>query len=68
MNSTFVTIDKDVLGGTPVFKNSRIPVKTLFDYLESGDSLEIFLEDFPSLKRDFIISFLDHAKELTLTI
>lgn len=41
--------DPDILGGTPVFVGTRVPAKTLFDYLEAGDSLEVFLDEFPSV-------------------
>ena len=44
--------DPEILGGTPVFVGTRVPVKTLFDYLEAGDSLGEFLEDFPSVTRE----------------
>lgn len=44
-----ITVDPDILGGTPVFKGTRVPVKTLFDYLENNYSLEQFLECFPSV-------------------
>ena len=44
--------DPEILGGTPVFVGTRVPVKTLFDYLEAGDSLEVFLDEFPSVSRE----------------
>ncbi len=50
--SDLITIDPDILGGTPVFKGTRVPVKTLFDYLENNYSLEEFLECFPSVTRE----------------
>jgi uncharacterized protein (DUF433 family) len=48
----FVTINPEILGGTPVFKNTRVPVRTLFEYLVANYSLEEFLEAFPSVSRD----------------
>ena len=42
---------RDILGGTPVFEGTRVPVKTLFDHLEAGDALEVFLNDFPTVSR-----------------
>ncbi len=52
MNSNdLITIDRDILGGTPVFKGTRVPVKTLFEYLENNYSLEEFLKCFPSVSR-----------------
>ena len=57
-----ISRDKDVLGGTPVFKGTRIPVTTLWDYLKAGDSLEDFLDDFPSVKREQAITLIERAK------
>ena len=56
-----VNIDKEVLGGTPVFTGTRVPIQTLFDYLEGGDSLEDFLEDFPSVTKEQSIQVLEMA-------
>ena len=57
--------DPDVLGGTPVFVGTRVPVKTLYDYLEAGDSLDEFLNDFPSVTRDQAVAALEFAREIT---
>jgi uncharacterized protein (DUF433 family) len=54
------------MGGTPVFVGTRVPVQTLVDYLEAGDPLDEFLEDFPSVTRDQAIAVLELAKELLL--
>jgi uncharacterized protein (DUF433 family) len=56
--------DPDILGGTPVFVGTRVPVKTLLDYLEAGDSLDEFLDHFPSVSREQAISVLELAKEM----
>ena len=53
----------DVLGGTPVFAGTRVPIQTLFDYLEGGESVDDFLDGFPSVSREQIISFLEMAKD-----
>lgn len=53
-----------ILGGTPVFVGTRVPVKILFDYLEAGDSLDVFLEEFPSVKREQAVAALELAREL----
>jgi len=58
-----ISRNKDILGGTPVFKGTRVPIKTLWDYLKSGDSLEVFLEDFPSVKRDQAIALIERAQK-----
>lgn len=55
--------DPDILGGTPVFKGTRVSVGTLMDYLESGDSIDLFLYDFPSVRREQVIAFLKYAKQ-----
>jgi len=57
--------DPEILGGTPVFIGTRVPVKTLYDYLESGDSLGEFLEDFPSVTREQAVAALELAREMT---
>jgi uncharacterized protein (DUF433 family) len=49
---SLITCDREILGGTPVFKDTRVPVRTLFDYLSDGLSLEYFLETFPSVNRE----------------
>jgi uncharacterized protein (DUF433 family) len=55
--------DSEILGGIPVFLGTRVPAKTLFDYLEAGDSLEVFLENFPSVKRSQAVAALELAGE-----
>jgi uncharacterized protein (DUF433 family) len=55
--------DPDILGGTPVFRGTRVPIRSLFDYLEGGDTLDEFLRQFPSVQRDQAIGLLDLARE-----
>ena len=57
--------DPDILGGTPVFVGTRVPVKTLYDYLEAGDSLDEFLNDFPGVTRDQAVAALELRREMT---
>jgi len=57
----------EILGGTPVFKGTRVPVQTLIDYLEAGDSLGDFLEQYPTVKREQAIAALELAKKVLLT-
>ena len=52
----------DILGGTPVFRGTRVPIQTLFDYLEGGDTLEEFLEGFPTVSRALAIEALEESK------
>ena len=56
----------DILGGTPVFAGTRVPVQALFDYLEGGDSLDEFLEDFPAVSREHAVKVLEKMKEVFL--
>jgi uncharacterized protein (DUF433 family) len=58
--------DPEILGGTPVFVGTRVPVRSLFDYLEGGDTLDEFLRQFPSVKREQAIAALDLARESLL--
>jgi uncharacterized protein (DUF433 family) len=53
--------DPGILGGTPVFTGTRVPVQSLFDYLEAGDSLDVFLEEFPSVSREQAVAILEAA-------
>jgi uncharacterized protein (DUF433 family) len=62
MKSRLVTVDPEIHSGTPVFTGTRVPIKTLFDHLEAGDSLEIFLEDFPSVSRELAVAVLEEAR------
>lgn len=58
--------DPDVLGGTPVFYGTRVPFQALLDYLEGGQTLNEFLDDFPSVTREAAIYALEHAKALVV--
>lgn len=58
-----VSCDRDVMGGTPVFSGTRVPVQTLLDYLEAGESIDDFLAGFPSVSREQVIAFLEEAKD-----
>ena len=62
--SRIVHSDPDILGGTPVFIGTRVPMKILLDYLEAGDSLNEFLDHFPSVSRQQAIAILELAKEM----
>ncbi len=57
-----VSIDPEILGGTPVFTGTRVPIQTLFDYLEGSDTLEAFLDDFPSVAKEQAVELLEMAK------
>lgn len=62
MKSQRVISDPEILGGTPVFGGTRVPVRIIFEHLEAGDSLEVFLADFPSVSRELAIQVLEDAK------
>ncbi|AVH73462.1 DUF433 domain-containing protein [Nostoc sp. 'Lobaria pulmonaria (5183) cyanobiont'] len=62
--SRVVHSDPDILGETPIFIGTRVPIKTLIDYLEAGDSLDEFLDHFPSVSREQAIATLELAKEM----
>jgi uncharacterized protein (DUF433 family) len=57
-----ITHDPGILGGEPVFAGTRVPIKSLFDHLEAGDSIEEFLEGFPSVQREQVIALLEEAR------
>ena len=56
----------EILGGTPVFAGTRVPVQTLFDYLDGGDNLDDFLDDFPSVSREHAVKVIERMKETLL--
>ena len=63
-----ITRDQDVLGGVPVFAHTRVPVQTLLDYFEAGQTLPEFLDDFPTVSRDQAVAVLEHFKRMLLLI
>ncbi len=58
----YIEVDPEKLGGTPVFRGTRVPIQNLFDYLEGGDDLDVFLDDFPTVSRDQVIGVLELFK------
>lgn len=66
MRSVVVKIDPDILGGTPCFSGTRVPVKILFDYLEGGDSLDAFLDEFPSVRHEQAVALLEESRQALL--
>ena len=62
-----ITIDNEILSGQTVFKGTRVPVESLFDHLEAGISLDVFLDDFPTVSKDQAIALLDWANKLLNT-
>ena len=62
MTQQLISCSPDIMGGTPVFYGTRLPVQTLLDYLEAGATIDEFLEGFPTVKRDQVVAFLEEAK------
>jgi uncharacterized protein (DUF433 family) len=58
-----VSVDPDVMGGTPCFAGTRVPVQTLLDYLQAGDSIDDFLEGFPIVRREQVIAFMKETRD-----
>jgi uncharacterized protein (DUF433 family) len=61
--SVIISSDPEIMGGAPVFSGTRVPVQTLLDYLEAGESIDDFLAGFPSVSRAQVVSFLEDAKD-----
>ncbi len=67
MNYGAINIDPETMGGTPVFTGTRVPVQALFDYIETGETLDEFLGNFPSVKKDLAIKVLQMAEKSITT-
>ncbi len=67
MNYGAINIDLETMGGTPVFTGTRVPVQTLFDYIEGGDNLNEFLNDYPTVSKEAAIQVLEMAKKTMTT-
>jgi uncharacterized protein (DUF433 family) len=64
MSKQIITSSADIMGGTPVFAGTRVPVQTLLDYLKAGESIDDFLDGFPTVTREQVIAVLEEAKEI----
>jgi uncharacterized protein (DUF433 family) len=68
MNVTdLIEVDREKMSGTPVFTGTRVPINHLFDYLKAGDSLDVFLSDFPTVKREQALGVIELMRERLLT-
>ena len=67
MQSKVISIKPDTVSGTPCFVGTRVPIKSLFDYLEAGDDLDEFLDQFPSVTREAAIKLLEDSRHALLT-
>jgi uncharacterized protein (DUF433 family) len=65
MASKIVHSDPEILGGTPVFVGTRVPLKSLYDHLEAGDTIDEFLDSFPSVSREQAVAALELGREIT---
>jgi uncharacterized protein (DUF433 family) len=65
-SNNVITRDPEVLGGAPVFRGTRVPFQALLDYLEGGQTLDDFLDDFPTVSRETAVHALEHAKSLVV--
>ena len=63
MKEPIITASSDIMGGTPVFAKTRVPVQTLIDYLKAGESIDDFLEGFPTVTKEQVVAFLEEAEE-----
>ena len=68
MKKKVVSVDPEVMGGTPCFTGTRVPVQTFLDYVEGGDSIDEFLADFPKVKRSHLVAFLQNATEYFVAV
>jgi len=68
LKEQIISASPEVMGGTPVFAGTRVPVQTLLDYVEAGDSINDFLDGFPTVRREQIIGFLEEAKERMIAL
>jgi uncharacterized protein (DUF433 family) len=66
LSNNVIVRDPEVLGGTPVFRGTRVPFQALLDYLEGGQTLDEFLDDFPTVSREAAVHALEHAKSLVV--
>ena len=66
MTQPLIIVDPDIQSGTPVFAGTRVPIQNLFDYLEEGDSLDVFIEQFPSVSREAAVAVLEQARSALL--
>lgn len=67
LSNGVIVRDPEILGGTPVFRGTRVPFQALLDYLEGGQTLDNFLDDFPTVTRDAAVHALEHAKALLVS-
>jgi uncharacterized protein (DUF433 family) len=66
MSNSAVSIDSEVMGGTPCFRGTRVPIQFLLDFLEAGDTIEAFLDDYPSVSREQVVAYLNEGRDVLI--
>lgn len=66
MKSSVVSIDPEIMSGTPCFSGTRVPIRTLLDYVEAGDSIDEFLDGFPTVTKEQVLNYLEESNRLIL--
>lgn len=66
MDKQIITVSPEIMGGTPVFSGTRVPVQTFFEYINAGETIDSFLEGFPTVKREQVLALLDEAEQRIL--
>ncbi|HEY1631267.1 MAG TPA: DUF433 domain-containing protein [Rhizomicrobium sp.] len=64
MITSAVSIDPEIMGGTPCFRDTRVPIQFLLDFLEAGDTIEAFLEDYPTVSREQVVAYLNEGRDV----
>jgi uncharacterized protein (DUF433 family) len=64
MSKSAVSIDPEIMGGTPCFRGTRVPVQFLLDFLQAGDTIEAFLEDYPTVSHELVVAYLNEARDV----
>ena len=66
MSNSAVSIDPEIMGGTPCFRGTRVPIQFLLDFLEAGDTIEAFLEDYPTVSREQVVAYLNEGRDVLI--
>jgi uncharacterized protein (DUF433 family) len=66
-NTSIISVSPEIMGGTPVFTGTRVPIQTLLDYLKAGDSIDDFLDGFPTVSREQVITFLEEVEKAMIS-
>jgi len=64
MKNSVVSIDPEIMGGTPCFRGTRVPIQFLLDYLEESDTIEAFVDDYPTVSREQVVAYLNEGRDV----